>query len=45
LAEGAAHWKLETTISDLESTVLLVQDPDTKDRLMTVLETLKTAVA
>jgi hypothetical protein len=43
LAEGAARWKLEIMISDLESTVLLVQDPDTKDRLMTVLETLKTA--
>jgi hypothetical protein len=32
-------------MSDLESTVLLVQDPDTKNRLTTVLETLKTAVA
>ena len=45
LAEGAARWKLATTMSDLESTVLLVQDPDTKNRLTTVLETLKTAVA
>jgi hypothetical protein len=45
LAEGAARWMLETTISDLESTVLLIQDPDTKDRLTRVLETLKTAVA
>jgi hypothetical protein len=45
LADGAARWKLATTMSDLESTVLLVQDPDTKDRLTTVLETLKTAVA
>ena len=44
LAEGAARWKLATTMSDLESTVLLVQDPDTKNRLTTVLETLKTAV-
>jgi hypothetical protein len=44
-AEGAARWKLATTMSDLESTVLLVQDPDTKNRLTTVLETLKTAVA
>ena len=34
LAEGAARWKLATT-----------QDPDTKNRLTTVLETLKTAVA
>src|SRR5262249_59207518 len=42
LAEGAARWKLATTMSDLESTVLLVQDPVTKNRLKTVLETLKT---
>jgi hypothetical protein len=26
-AEGAARWMLATTISDLGSTVLLVQDP------------------
>jgi hypothetical protein len=45
LAEGAARWQLETTMSDLESTVLLVHDPDTKNRLTTVLEILKTAVA
>jgi hypothetical protein len=45
LAEGAARWKLATTMSDLESTVLLVQDPDTKNRLTTVLDILKTAVA
>lgn len=44
LAEGAARWKLAAVISDLESTVLLLQDPDTKDRLTTVLETLKAAV-
>jgi hypothetical protein len=30
LADGAARWKLATTMSDLEATVLLVQDPDTK---------------
>jgi hypothetical protein len=45
LAEGAARWKLESTISDLESTVLLVQDPDTKNRLTAVLDTLKMDVA
>jgi hypothetical protein len=45
LAEGGARWKLATTMSDLESTVLLVQDPGTKNRLTMVLETLKTAVA
>jgi len=43
LAEGGARWKLATTMSDLESTVLLVQDPDTKNRLTMV--PLKTAVA
>jgi hypothetical protein len=41
LAEGAARWKLSTTMSDLESTALLVQDPDTKNRLTTVLESLR----
>ena len=45
LAEGASRWKLETTMSDLESSVLLVKDPDTKNRLTAVLETLKRAVA
>jgi hypothetical protein len=35
----------EADMADLESTVLFVQDPDTKNRLRTVLETLKTAVA
>jgi hypothetical protein len=44
LAEGAARWKLASTMGDLESAVLLVQDPDTKNRLMAVLDTLKTAV-
>jgi hypothetical protein len=45
VAEGAARWKHESTISDLESTVLLVQDPDTKNRLTAVLDTLKMDVA
>jgi len=45
LAEGASRWKLATTMNDLALTVLQVQDPDTKNRLATVLETLKTAVA
>jgi hypothetical protein len=44
LAEGAARWKLATILSDLKSTVL-PQDPDTKNRLTMVLESLKTAVA
>jgi hypothetical protein len=44
LAEGAARWKLATTMCDLKSTVLLIRDLDTKNRLMTVLETLKTAI-
>ena len=45
LAEGASRWKLETTMSNLRSSVLLVKDPDTKIRLTAVLETLKRAVA
>jgi hypothetical protein len=45
LAEGAARWKLTTTMSDLETTALLVQDPKTKNRLTAVLETLKLAIA
>jgi hypothetical protein len=45
LAEGAARWMLSTTMTDLETTVLLVQDPDSKNRLRAVLETLRTAVA
>jgi hypothetical protein len=45
LAEGSTSWKLETTMSDLESTVLQVQDPDAKSRLTAVLETLWTALA
>jgi hypothetical protein len=44
LAEGAARWMLATTMSDLESTVLLVQEPDTRNRLRAVLEILKAAV-
>jgi hypothetical protein len=44
LAEGSARWKLASTMNDLESTVLLVQDPDIKNRLTTVLETLKITV-
>jgi hypothetical protein len=31
-------------VSDLASSALLLEDSDTKDRLMTVLETLKTVV-
>jgi hypothetical protein len=45
LADGAARWKLASTMTDLESAVLLVQDPDTKNRLTAVLDTLKTAAA
>ena len=45
LAEGAARWKLAATMSDLESSMILVQDQDIKNRLTTVLETLKTALA
>jgi hypothetical protein len=44
-AEGAARWKLKTTMSDLESSVLLVEDKDVRARLEAVLETLKATAA
>ena len=40
-AEGAARWKLETMLSDLEFSVVLVEDKDRHDRLAAILETLK----
>ncbi|MBV9290191.1 MAG: DUF4071 domain-containing protein, partial [Hyphomicrobiales bacterium] len=42
-AEGGARWKLQTTMSDLESSVILVEDKDIRARLEAVLETLKAA--
>ena len=43
--EGAALWKVESTLSDLESSVLLVEDKDRRDRLAAILETLKATPA
>jgi hypothetical protein len=40
-AEGAARWKLQTTMSDLESSLILVADSDLRARLEAVLGTLK----
>ena len=40
-AEGAARWKLEATLTDLEASVLQVADKDCRDRLTTILENLK----
>jgi hypothetical protein len=42
-AEGAATWKLKTTMSDLESSVALVEDSGRRARLEAVLETLRAA--
>jgi MAP3K TRAFs-binding domain len=39
--EGAARWKLESTLADLAASVALVGDKDRKDRLTTILENLK----
>jgi hypothetical protein len=44
LAEGAARWKLKSTIEDLEAAALLVQDATIKARLMAVLETLRPSI-
>jgi tetratricopeptide (TPR) repeat protein len=40
--EGAAAWKLQTTLDDLQAVVNLQDDPKKKDRLQDVLTTLKT---
>ncbi len=45
VSEGAARWKLESTLSDLESSVVLVEDKDRRDRLAATLETLKATLA
>jgi hypothetical protein len=44
-AEGAARWKLETILSDLESSVILVDYKDRRDWLAAILETLKATPA
>ncbi len=44
-AEGGARWKLQTTMSDLESSVLLVLDSDCRARLEAVLQTLNATIA
>jgi len=41
VSEGAARRKLESTLSDLESSVILVGDKDGRDRLGAVLERIK----
>jgi hypothetical protein len=43
--EGAARWKLQTTMPDLESSVILVADSDLRARLEAVLQTLKASAA
>ena len=40
-AEGGGRWKLKTTMSDLESSVLLIEDGNLRVRLEAVLGTLK----
>jgi hypothetical protein len=39
-AEGAARWKLDTTLADLQSSVALVEDKDRRDRLAAILKSL-----
>jgi hypothetical protein len=38
--EGAAQWKLDSTLKDLEASVAQVEDKDRRDRLATILKTL-----
>ncbi len=40
-AEGAARWKLDSILADLESSVSLLDDKDRRDRLAAILENLK----
>jgi hypothetical protein len=42
-AEGAARWKLKSTVGDLETSLAFVQDKDRRDRLDAVLAILKQA--
>jgi hypothetical protein len=41
-AEGAARWKLDSTLGDLERSVIEVKDEDSRTRLTAVIATLKT---
>ena len=43
-AQGAASWKIDSTLGDLNLSVSQVEDKDTKDRLQAILATLKPAV-
>jgi hypothetical protein len=40
-AEGAARWKLDSTLADLEASVLQVEDKDRRERLTAILADLK----
>ena len=44
-AEGAAQWKLDSTLKDLEASVAQVEDKDRRDRLATILKTLAPGAA
>ena len=41
-AEGAARWKLDSTLGDLERSVMEVKDEDSRARLTAVIAMLKT---
>jgi MAP3K TRAFs-binding domain len=43
LGEGAANWKIESTLGDLQLSVSQVEDKDSKDRLQAILATLEPA--
>src|SRR5271165_6366818 len=44
-AEGSGRWKLDTTLSDLESSVLLTEDQERRERLAAVLKRLVSMTA
>ena len=43
-SEGAAKWKLDTTLDDLKLSVAQIEDKDSSDRLQATLENLRESV-
>ncbi len=44
-AEGAARWKLDSTLTDLEASVAQVEDNDRRDRFVAILKSLAPTAA
>ncbi len=45
VAEGAAQWKLDTTLADLKASVAQLEDKDRRDRLATILKSFAPSAA